>query len=220
MKQLFYFFTGIFLISSISCAQPSRTSEIPAETVLLQDGLGVATFAGGCFWCVEAVFERVKGVEDAVSGYSGGKEKDPTYKQVSYGRTSHAEAVQITYDPDMVSYEDLVTIFFATIDPTQLNRQGPDVGAQYRSIVFYHNEEQQKIAEQHIKKLSTSGKYNKEIVTTVEPYDIFYVAEDYHQNFYELNPNQPYVVNVTRPKVEKFLKLFPDKLKDKYKKSQ
>ena len=204
-----------FLIH-ISCAQNPGGGIQEANLSLVQDGLEVATFAGGCFWCVEAIFERVVGVETAVSGYSGGKEKNPNYKQVSYGMTTHAEAVQVTFDPKIVSYKELLEIFFATHDPTQLNRQGPDVGEQYRSAVYYHNKEQQQALKSYVNELKASGKFTKPIVTQQEAYTEFWIAEDYHQDFYELNPNQGYVVNVTRPKVVKFEKEFKSKLKPRY----
>lgn len=178
-----------------------------------------ATFAGGCFWCVEAVFERVEGVKDVISGYSGGKKENADYKKVSAGLTSHAEAVQIFYDPKVITFEELLEIFFATHDPTQLNRQGPDVGEQYRSAVFYHDDGQKEATKAYIQKLNQSGKFSKKIVTLVVPYDAFYTAEDYHQDYYEHNPGNPYIIQVTAPKVKKFLKQFPDKLKKKYQRS-
>ncbi|NJO03199.1 MAG: peptide-methionine (S)-S-oxide reductase MsrA [Bacteroidia bacterium] len=183
----------------------STPINLPARQSL-EDGLAVATFAGGCFWCVEAVFERVEGVDRAVSGYSGGKEKNPTYEAVGGGLTGHAEAVQVYYDPEVVTYEELLEIFFATHDPTQLNRQGPDVGRQYRSAVFYHDEEQQKLVEAYVKKLEESGKFSNPIVTQRVPFETFYDAEDYHQDYYEHHPENPYVISVTKPKVEKFKK--------------
>jgi peptide-methionine (S)-S-oxide reductase len=180
------------------------------------EGYEAATFAGGCFWCVEAVFERVKGVENVVSGYAGGQQKNPTYNQVSMGATDHAEAIQLHYDPAVISYNDLLTIFFATHDPTQLNRQGPDVGKQYRSAVFYHSQEQRDAVEAFIKELENGDKYQEPIVTLVEPLNKFYKAEVYHQDYYQLNPNNSYVVNVAVPKVEKFVKNYPHYLKKEY----
>ncbi len=176
-----------------------------------------AVFAGGCFWCTEAVFERVEGVKDVFSGYTGGEELNPTYEEVGQGSTGHAEAVMLFYDPEVVSYETLLEIFFATHDPTQLNRQGPDVGKQYRSAVFYQNTEEKQQIEAYIKKLGKSGKYNQKIVTQVDDFEVFYRAEEYHQNYYEIHPESAYVQQVTVPKVKKFLKEFPDKLKEKYK---
>lgn len=182
----------------------------------LQEGEAIATFAGGCFWCTEAVFERVEGVRDVVSGYTGGKEENPTYYQVSYGRTSHTEGIQVYFDPKIVSYQELLDIFFATHNPTELNRQGPDVGTQYRGGVYYHDDAQKKALLATIEKLNKS-KYDGKIVTEVEPYDKFWLAEDYHQDYYELNPGNPYIINVAVPKVKKLKKLFPEKVKAKYK---
>ncbi len=178
--------------------------------------LDTATFAGGCFWCTEAYFERVKGVKKVVSGYVGGTTPNPTYKEVSYGKTNYAEGVQVFYDPSEVSYATLVKVFFATMDPTQLNRQGPDVGEQYRSVVFPHTDRQNEIATSYIQALEESGQYDKPIVTKVETYRKFYVAEDYHQDYYKLNPSDPYVLSVARPKVMKFEKEYKDLLKKEY----
>ena len=173
----------------------------------------LATFGGGCFWCVEAIFERVNGVFSAESGYSGGHIRNPDYKQVTSGTTGHAEVVQIAYDPSVISYQELLEIFFNTHDPTTLNRQGADVGTQYRSIVLYHNEVQRDLASQVIDKLEEEGIWNDPIVTTVEPFEAFYSAEAYHQEYYENNPNQGYCRLVINPKVEKFEKVFKEKLK-------
>jgi len=173
----------------------------------------LATFGGGCFWCVEAIFERVNGVFSAESGYSGGHIRNPDYKQVTSGTTGHAEVVQIAYDPSVISYQELLEIFFKTHDPTTLNRQGADVGTQYRSIVLYHNEVQRDLASQVIDKLEEEGIWNDPIVTTVEPFEAFYSAEAYHQEYYENNPNQGYCRLVINPKVEKFEKVFKEKLK-------
>ncbi len=175
----------------------------------------VATFAGGCFWCTEAAFERIQGVEDVISGYAGGTKKYPTYKEVGAGQTNHAESIIIYYDPEVIDYKTLLEVFFIAHDPTQLNRQGPDVGKQYRSAVFYHNEEQENQALATIKALEEAGKYNKPVVTEVKPYKEFWVAEDYHQDFYRLNPNHNYVQAVSKPKVEKVEKTFADLLKPK-----
>jgi peptide-methionine (S)-S-oxide reductase len=172
-----------------------------------------ATFGSGCFWCTEAVFLDVKGVEKVESGYSGGKIKNPSYREVCTGLTGHAEVTQITYNPKLVSYEDLLEIFWNTHDPTTLNKQGADEGTQYRSVVFYHNENQKKIAEQYKKQLENSKVFKAPIVTEISPLTTFYKAEDYHQNYYELNPTQGYCQYVIRPKVEKFRKQFAAKLK-------
>ena len=173
----------------------------------------LATFGGGCFWCVEAIFERVNGVHSAESGYAGGHVKNPDYKQVTSGTTGHAEVVQITFDPSVISYKELLEIFFKTHDPTTLNRQGADVGTQYRSIVLYHSEGQRELAAKVIKKLEEERIWNDPIVTTVEPFEAIYSAERYHQEYYENNPNQGYCRMVINPKVEKFEKIFKEKLK-------
>ena len=173
----------------------------------------IATFGGGCFWCVEAVFERVSGVQQVESGYSGGNVRNPDYKMVTSGTTGHAEVVQITFDPEVVSYLELLEIFFLTHDPTTLNRQGADVGTQYRSIVLYHNEAQRKLALEIIEELDSEGVWSNPIVTTVETFEEFYSAEAYHQEYYENNPNQGYCRLVITPKLEKFEKVFKEKLK-------
>jgi peptide-methionine (S)-S-oxide reductase len=173
-----------------------------------------ATFGGGCFWCVEAVFERVKGVESVKSGYSGGNIKNPTYREVTSGLTGHAEVVQIKYDPEVISFEELLEIFWKTHDPTTLNRQGADVGTQYRSVIFYHNERQKELAQTYKDKIEAAGIYKDPIVTQIVPYEQFYVAEDYHQEYYELNSSQPYCQYVITPKIEKLEAIFSDKLKN------
>ena len=175
--------------------------------------LATATLGTGCFWCTEAVFQQLAGVEKVESGYSGGQVENPTYKQVCNGDTGHAECLNITYDPSIISFEDLLEVFWKTHDPTTLNRQGNDVGTQYRSVVFYHNEEQKKIVENQIAELDKSGSWNNPIVTTLEPFVKFYVAEDYHQDYFNNNGGNPYCQMVVRPKVEKFEKVFKDKLK-------
>lgn len=175
-----------------------------------------ATFGAGCFWCVEAVFQRVDGVKSVVSGYSGGRKDEASYRIVSTGETNHAEVVRITYDPDVISYDDLLYIFWRTHDPTTLNRQGADVGPQYRSVVFYHDDFQRERAEHYKKKLDESGVFDDSIVTEVSALDAFYEAEDYHQNYFERNPDQGYCQMVIRPKLDKFKSLFEDKLRDEY----
>lgn len=173
-----------------------------------------AYFASGCFWCVEAIFESVKGVKEAVSGYSGGKEKDPTYEEVAYGRTSHAESVEVYYNPDEISYFQLVQVFFGSHDPTTLNRQGPDRGAQYRSVAFYKNEEEKKIIESYIKALEDNKVYDQPIVTQVVPFDVFYEAEEYHQDYERKNPNNGYIQNVSIPRLNRFKRNFSEYLKE------
>ncbi|MEZ4809183.1 MAG: peptide-methionine (S)-S-oxide reductase MsrA [Allomuricauda sp.] len=173
-----------------------------------------AYFASGCFWCVEAIFESVKGVEEVYSGYSGGTEKNPTYEQVSYGLTHHAEAVEVYYDPKVVSFTQLVQVFFGSHDPTTLNRQGPDRGAQYRSIAFYKNEGQKKIIKDYIAKLESQNVYGRPIVTQVVKFDAFYRAEDYHQDYERKHPNNSYIRNVSIPRLNRFKENFKSYLKD------
>lgn len=176
------------------------------------ESLATATFGAGCFWCVEAVFEQVEGVKDVVSGYAGGRRPNPTYAQVCTGRTGHAEVCQIYYDPTVVSFKELLEVFWKTHDPTTLNRQGPDVGTQYRSTIMVHDEEQRELAETYKKKLNESGAFRKKVVTEIVKFDKFYVAEDKHQDFYRNNPNYGYCAAIVRPKVEKFKAAFADKV--------
>lgn len=179
---------------------------------------GTAVFAGGCFWCTEAAFERINGVVDVISGYAGGEKEYPTYGEVGSGRTKHAEAIYIYFDPEVISYAQLLEIFMVAHDPTTLNYQGPDYGPQYRSAIFYKTEQEKMLIDEAIRQTNASDRYDNDVVTQVTPYTEFWVAEKYHQNYYELNPTQSYVVNVSRPKVEKVKKTFPDLLKPKYKK--
>ena len=176
-------------------------------------GLQKATFGTGCFWCTEAMFETLDGVSSAVSGYEGGTKANPTYKEVCTGTTGHAECVEVTYDPKKVSYEHLLEAFFRSHDPTSLNRQGADVGTQYRSVIFYNNDEQKEAAERIKKELNASGAYDKPIVTEIAPASTFYVAEDYHQDYYAQNPDQGYCAFVIAPKLDKFKKVFKETLK-------
>jgi len=173
----------------------------------------VATFGAGCFWCVEAVFQDLKGVHSVISGYSGGQVQNPTYEQVCSGTTGHAEVCQIFYDPKIITYSGLLEVFWQTHDPTTLNRQGADVGSQYRSVIFYHDEEQRRLAEATKKELSAAGVWKDPIVTEISPFEFLYKAEGYHQDYYSLNPNQPYCRLTILPKVEKVKKLFRDRLK-------
>ena len=173
----------------------------------------VAVFGGGCFWCTEAVFDELRGVISVVSGYAGGTVKNPTYEQVCGGRTGHAEVIRIEFDPRQIAFKDLLTVFFATHDPTTLNRQGNDVGTQYRSTVLYANEEQKREAEAFIKELNDSKAYRSPVVTTVEPLGEFYAAEDYHQKYYANNPYQPYCQYMIPPKLSKLHKQFAELLK-------
>jgi peptide-methionine (S)-S-oxide reductase len=173
----------------------------------------VATLGGGCFWCTEAVFSIVKGVDKVESGYCGGSVPNPTYEQVSAGTTGHAEAVQLTFDPKVISFREILEIFFATHDPTTMNRQGPDVGTQYRSVIFYHNAEQKATAEKVIDELNKAEIWDASIVTEIEPFKAFYKAEDYHKDYYKRHPNQPYCQQVITPKIAKLQQRFLGKLK-------
>jgi peptide-methionine (S)-S-oxide reductase len=174
-----------------------------------------ATFGAGCFWCVEAVFQRLNGVISVTSGYSGGTTQNPTYEEVCSGKTGHAEVSQIVYDPQKITYDELLEVFWKTHDPTTPDRQGFDVGSQYRSVIFYHNEEQRKLAVDYKNKLNASGAYDKVVVTEIVPFKTFYKAEDYHQNYFNQNSNKPYCAYVIQPKLEKFKKVFSSKLKIK-----
>lgn len=196
------------------CNTKNSYSQAKKETKMTNNAnLETATFGSGCFWCTEAIFDRVKGVESVESGYSGGSVQNPTYEAVCTGRTGHAEVIQVKYDPKVVSYDELLEIFWKTHDPTTLNKQGADVGTQYRSVVFYHNDEQKQKAEYYKDKLESSKIWNNPIVTEITPFSKFYKAEEYHQEYYENNPNQGYCSFVITPKVEKFEKVFKEKLK-------
>ncbi|MGE5363082.1 MAG: peptide-methionine (S)-S-oxide reductase MsrA [Bacteroidota bacterium] len=172
-----------------------------------------ATFGAGCFWCTEAVFQRLKGVVKVESGYSGGNVPNPSYEAVCTGKTGHAEVCRITFDPSVISYREMLEVFWKTHDPTTLNRQGADTGTQYRSVIFYHNDEQRSVAEEYKKKLNEAGIWDNPIVTEISPFTKFYKAEDYHQNYYNNNQSQPYCSFVITPKLEKFEKVFSEKMK-------
>ena len=172
-----------------------------------------ATFGSGCFWCTEAVFQRLRGVERVVSGYMGGETEDPTYQEVCQGNTGHAEVIQVQYDPSQIRFEDLLEVFWKTHDATTLNRQGADVGTQYRSVIFYHTDEQKKLAENYKQKLDDAGAFDGPIVTEISPASVLYAAEDDHQNYFNLNPHQGYCNIVIRPKIEKLKSVFADRLK-------
>ncbi len=204
MKKLFIIVLALILGNTFSQTPKEKNMSSTLQT---------ATFGSGCFWCTEAVFLNVKGVKEVASGYMGGKTKNPTYKEVCTGLTGHAEIIQIKYDPALVSYETLLEIFWNTHDPTTLNKQGHDEGTQYRSVVFYHNEEQKKVAELYKKQLAASGVFKNPIVTEITAATEYYKAEGYHQNYFALNPEQAYCQYVIRPKVEKFKKQFASKLK-------
>jgi peptide-methionine (S)-S-oxide reductase len=198
-----------------SCGQQQKANNNSmSDTIIDTTGQQeTATFGTGCFWCTEAIFQQLKGVLKVTSGYSGGHVANPTYEQVCEKNTGHAEVVQVVYDPTIISYDELLEVFWQTHDPTTLNRQGNDEGPQYRSVIFYHTAAQKEKAEHYKAELDKSGAYNNSIVTAIEPYKNFYSAENYHQNYYNSNGNQPYCRLVIRPKVEKFEKVFKDKIK-------
>lgn len=177
----------------------------------------IATFAGGCFWCTEAIFKRLRGVLSVTSGYAGGGRENPSYQQVSAGATGHAEAVQVEFDPSLIPYSRLLDVFWATHDPTTLNQQGADVGTQYRSVIFYHDDEQKRMAEESKEKMEKSGKLHDKIVTEIAPFEKFYTAEEYHQNYYDSNRSYPYCRVVIDPKIRKLLEEFRKDVKEEYK---
>lgn len=222
MKRLFILIpfaaSGLF-----SCAQKKQASQQQKSTDMNNDSLQkeivssteVATFANGCFWCTEAIFEQLNGVISAESGYTGGNTPNPTYKEVCTGETGHAECLQITFDPSKISFDELLEVFWQTHDPTTLNRQGADIGTQYRSAIFYHNTEQKEKAEKYKAELDKSGAFENPIVTEITAFDKFYPAEDYHQQYFENNENNnSYCRIVIRPKLDKFKKVFKGKLKN------
>lgn len=224
MLKLGKLFAAAILLTTqlTACAQKGKYTESKTfkemnETTSESDNnkLQVATFAAGCFWCVEAQYQQLDGVEKVVSGYLGGHVQNPTYKQVCTGNTGHAEACNIYYNPSKITYDELLAAFWVAHDPTTLNRQGNDVGTQYRSAIFYHNEEQKQKAEQYKQKLNEEKAFNGPVVTEISPYSTFYKAEDYHQDYYNQNSNQGYCQFVVKPKMDKFKKVFADKLKDK-----
>jgi len=201
-----------------ACSKPTTpksmtNTNIDTIATLAPEGMEIATFGTGCFWCTEAVFQDIKGVSKAESGYMGGKNANPTYKEVCTGNTGHAECIQVTFDPKVVSYAKLLEVFFTVHDPTTLNRQGADVGTQYRSAIFYHNAEQQKLATEVKAKLDNEKAFSDPIVTEITKATAFYKAEDYHQDYYNLNGGNPYCQMVVKPKVDKFKKVFKEILK-------
>jgi peptide-methionine (S)-S-oxide reductase len=205
-------------LAFLAAASMLKAAEFPAPAVDIPAPAAKQTasvvLAGGCFWGVEAVFERLKGVSDAVSGYAGGKKSTAHYEVVSSGTTGHAESVQVTYDPSQISFGKLLEVYFSVAhDPTELNRQGPDYGTQYRSAIFYSNDEQKRVAEAYIKQLNDAKVYSRPIVTQLTPLDGFYRAEEYHQHYFDHNPNQPYIVFNDAPKVKHLQQQFPDLLK-------
>lgn len=197
----------------ISCNTSGVESKELIKTNTIQQPMDTITFGAGCFWCVEAVYSDLNGVESVVSGYAGGTVKNPSYKEVCTGNTGHAEVCQITYNPSVISYKELLEVFWQVHDPTTLNRQGGDVGTQYRSAIFYHTDEQKQVAEQFLKTLNQEKVFPDPIVTEITAINNFYPAEDYHQDYFELNGDNPYCQSVVRPKLEKFRKVFKDKLK-------
>ncbi len=205
----------LFLLISLTACNKSKDNNNFKDQEIMETTtkLDTATFGSGCFWCTEAIFERVKGVQKVVSGYAGGTTENPSYEQVCTGKTGHAEVCQILFDPSVVSFPDLLKIFWKTHDPTTLNRQGADAGTQYRSVIFYHSDEQKKLAEHYKKELDLSGAWENPIVTQIVPFTKFYSAEGYHQNYFANNPTQGYCSFVIAPKVEKFEKVFKEKLK-------
>jgi len=212
MKKVFIYLIG--LIAIIPSELKSKTLQ-NSNMETKESVSKIAVFAGGCFWCTEAIFYQLKGVQKVVSGYSGGKVAHPTYEQVCTGMTGHAECTQITYDPQQVTFEDLLEVFWMTHDPTTLNRQGADSGTQYRSAIFYTDEDQKQVAIAYKAKLEKEKIWSNPIVTEITKFEKFYPAEDYHQKYYESNPNQSYCRIVITPKIEKFKKIFADKLKTK-----
>lgn len=212
-KHLFLFLGLSIYYTSCSKNLNNNQSEIKIQSNKNLQNMETATFGAGCFWCVEAIFQQLKGVEEVKSGYMGGKIKNPTYKEVCSGLTGHAEVIQLKYDSSIISYKDLLEVFFQTHDPTTLNRQGADVGTQYRSVIFYHNEHQKELAERIKNELNAQKVFDNPIVTEISPATEFYVAEDYHQNYFNNNQYEPYCTYVIKPKMEKFKKVFSDKLK-------
>ena len=216
MKKLLSIITITLLFSCKNQAQvnPKQQAVIDAEPVVvpLKDGKARAYFASGCFWCVEAIYESVKGVEESISGYAGGFTENPTYEASNTGKTGHAEAVEIIYDPEVITFSELVDVYFGSQNPMQINGQGSDNGSQYRSIIFYQNDEQKKIIED--KKAALAKELNVTIAAEVYPFQKFWVAEDYHQNYERLHPNQGYIRNVSIPRLNKFKAKFPELLKE------
>ncbi|MGL5891981.1 MAG: peptide-methionine (S)-S-oxide reductase MsrA [Bacteroidia bacterium] len=225
MKKLLYFlaiflFPGAFTACGQNTASTTDSTKIPkpdstakATTMIAGQTTDTATFGAGCFWCVEAIFLQMNGVISVASGYSGGTVKNPAYREVCNGTTGHAEVCQVIYDPALVTFDELLEAFWQTHDPTTLNRQGADVGTQSRSVVFYHNDEQKQKAESYKKKLNDENVFGKPVVTEISAFTVFYKAEAYHQNYYNQNSGEGYCQYVIRPKVEKFRKVFPEKLK-------
>jgi len=214
---MFSLFAATALLSSCNAFSGKPVEKKHAETTLSEPvvygKLDTAIFASGCFWCVEAIFESLKGVKEAESGYSGGRTKNPTYEEVCTHTTGHTETVQVFYDPTMISYQTLLEVYFASQDPTQVDGQGPDNGDSYRSVIFYRNESERQQAEAYKKQLNESGKFSKPIAVIIEPFKVFYMAEAYHQNYERNHPENPYVRNVSIPRLERMKAKFPQLLK-------
>lgn len=209
-------FLILFLITTLlaGCTKTNSPEEKGKKMEENKDAqLDTATFGSGCFWCSEAIFERLNGVKSVTSGFSGGERPNPTYEEVCTGRTDHAEVIQIAFDPKVISFDELLEVFWKTHDPTTLNRQGADVGTQYRSVIFYHNDEQKNKAKKYKEELNKEGIWDNPIVTEISPFKNFYSAEEYHQEYYDKNPNAGYCSFVITPKIEKFKKIFKDRLK-------
>jgi peptide-methionine (S)-S-oxide reductase len=217
MRNLTNLTVVLLALSLILCGCNKRGTNAQSDNEKEMDkqmgNLQKATFGSGCFWCTEAIFERLNGVHKVVSGYAGGTVENPTYEEVCDGTTGHAEVTQITYDSSVIGYDELLEVFWKTHDPTTLNRQGNDVGTQYRSVIFYHNDEQKQLAEKYKSELDKSGAWDNPIVTEISPLTNYFPAENYHQDYYNNNPNQGYCAFVIAPKLEKFKKVFKDKLK-------
>lgn len=214
--KLMYSLWGVFAVGLLSCST-GQTKQVDSEKIIVEKtykGMtDTATFGAGCFWCVEAVFQDLEGVVSVASGYEGGKISKPTYKEVCSGLTGHAEVIQLVFDPSKISYKELLEVFWQTHDPTTLNRQGNDAGTQYRSVIFYHSEEQKNLAEKYKNELNAAKAFDNPIVTEISPSVVFYKAENYHQDYFNLNGSEPYCTFVIKPKVDKVKKVFGDKLK-------
>jgi peptide-methionine (S)-S-oxide reductase len=203
---------GVYVMAEPNKASGSTKKAAEGDAGAASDQLEEATFGSGCFWCTEACFQQLKGIKSVVSGYSGGRTKNPTYEQVSTGTTGHAEVIQVKFDPNVITYDELLEVFWKTHDPTTLNRQGPDYGTQYRSVIFFHNEEQKELAQEYKKKLDAAKVFKKPIVTQIVAFKEFYPGEDYHQNYFRNHPDNPYCMTVVQGKVDKFRSVFKDKI--------
>jgi len=213
LKNKVLFLLSVAFYFQSSCSQQDLNERNKANMTAIPSRIDTATFGAGCYWCVEAIFQRLNGVISVESGFSGGHIKNPTYREVCTGTTGHAEVCRIQYDPQVIGYDELLEVFWKTHDPTTLNRQGNDAGTQYRSVIFYHNEQQKILASEYKDKLEKAGIWNDPIVTEIVPFEAFYKAKNDHQNYYNQNTSQPYCTFVITPKIEKFEKVFRDKIK-------